>query len=161
MDELVIKMRLLAKAELLLLRLHFRRAAKQMAFYVVAGLLAVLAVGMLNVALYLYLLPQFSGAGAALIVAVADLALVVIVIIAAGRLDLGPEAIEANALRELTMTELASDIEHVNARIADLSKDIKKIRTTLTGLMSPGGFSLTSVLQWVPMLLGLFLRKKP
>jgi hypothetical protein len=160
MDELVVKMRLLAKAEFILLRLHVRRAAKQTAFYVVAGLLAVLAVGMLNVSLYLYLSPLFTGAGAALIVAVADIALAVIVILAAGRMDLGSEAVEANALRELTMTELVSDVERVKTQITDLSDDIKKIRSTVTGFMNPGGFSLQSVLQWVPMLLGMFLRKK-
>jgi len=126
----------------------------------VAGLLAVLAVGMLNVALFLYLSPLFTGAGAALIVAVADIVLAASVIVAAGRLDLGPEAAEANTLRELTMAELVSDIERVKGQIADLSDDIKKIRSSVTGFMNPGGFSLQSVLQWVPMLLGLFLRKK-
>lgn len=160
MDELIIKMRLLAKAELILFRLHLRRAAKQTAFYVVAGLLAVLAVGMLNLALYLYLAPLFGGAGAALVVATADILLAVIVISAAGRLDLGREAVEANALRELTMVELVSDIDRVKAQIADLSDDIKKIRSAVTGIMSPGGFSLPSILQWIPTILGLFMRKK-
>jgi hypothetical protein len=160
MDELIVKTRLLAKAELILLRLHLRRTLKQAAFYIVAGLMAVLAVGMLNVALYLYLSPLLDGARAALIVAAADIALAAIVIIAAGRLNLGPEADAANALRELTMSELVTDIDRVKAQIADLSDDIKKIRSAVTGFMSPGGIGISSVLQWLPVLFGLFRRKK-
>ena len=161
MDELVVKLRLLAKAELILLRLHLRRAVRQAAFYVVAALLAVLAVGMLNLALYLYLAPQIQGAGAALVVAVADLALALIIIIVAGRLQLGSEAGPANALRELTMSELVSDIERVKHQIEDLSADIKQIRSTVSGVMGLGGVGLPAIFQWLPVLLGLFRRKKP
>jgi hypothetical protein len=75
-------------------------------------------------------------------------------------LNLGPEADAANALRELTMSELVTDIDRVKAQIADLSDDIKKIRSAVTGFMSPGGIGISSVLQWLPMLLGLFRRKK-
>lgn len=160
MDELVVKLRLLAKAELILLRLHLRRTVKQAAFYIVAALLAVLAVGMLNVALYLYLAPILESARAALVVALADIALAAVVILAAGRLHLGPEADAANALRELTMTELVADIERVKTQIADLSDDVKKIRSAVTGFMSLGSVGLPSVLQWLPVILGLFRRKK-
>lgn len=160
MDELVVKLRLLAKAELILLRLHLRRTVKQAAFYIVAALLAVLAVGMLNVALYLYLAPILESARAALVVALADIGLAAVVILAAGRLHLGPEADAANALRELTMTELVADIERVKTQIADLSDDVKKIRSAVTGFMSLGSVGLPSVLQWLPVILGLFRRKK-
>jgi len=160
MDELVVKLRLLAKAELILLRLHLRRTVKQATFYIVAALLAVLAVGMLNVALYLYLSPLLESARAALVVALADIALAAVVILAAGRMHLGPEADAANALRELTMRELVSDVDRVRAQIADLSDDIKKIRTTVTGFMSLDSIGLPSLLQWLPMLLGLFRRKQ-
>jgi hypothetical protein len=160
MDELVVKLRLLAKAELILLRLHLSRTVKQAAFYIVAALLAVLAVGMLNVALYLYLSPLLESARAALVVALADIALAAVVILAAGRMHLGPEADAANALRELTMRELVSDVDRVRAQIADLSDDIKKIRTTVTGFMSLDSIGLPSLLQWLPMLLGLFRRKQ-
>jgi hypothetical protein len=160
MDELVVKLRLLDKAELILLRLHLSRTVKQAAFYIVAALLAVLAVGMLNVALYLYLSPLLESARAALVVALADIALAAVVILAAGRMHLGPEADAANALRELTMRELVSDVDRVRAQIADLSDDIKKIRTTVTGFMSLDSIGLPSLLQWLPMLLGLFRRKQ-
>ena len=160
MDELMVKLRLLAKAELILLRLHLRRSVRQAAFFIAAALLAVLGVGMLNLALYLYLAPQIQGAGAALVVAVADMALAAVIIAIAGRLSLGPEAGPANALRELTMSELAADIDHVKNQITDLSADIRQIRATLSGFMGLGNIGLGPILQWLPALLGLFRRKK-
>jgi len=160
MDEFTVKLRLLAKAELILLRLHLRRTVRQAAFYIVAALLAVLAVGMLNFALYLYLAPQIQGAGAALVVAVADMALAAVIIVVAGRLQLGSEAGPANALRELTMNELVTDIERVKNQIADLSSDIKQIRATVSGVMGLGSVGLPAVFQWLPVLIGLFRRKK-
>jgi len=159
MDELVVKLRLLAKAEFILLRLHLIRSAKQAAFYLIAALMAVLAVGMLNVALYLYLLPMLERPRSALVVAVIDIALAAIVLIVASRLRLGPEAEAANALRELTMSELVSDIDRVKAQIADLSADIKQIRSTVSSF-SLGSIGLPAVLQWLPMLLKAFRRKK-
>lgn len=160
MDELAVKLRLLAKAELILLRLHLRRTVKQASFSLVAALLAVLAVGMLNVALYLYLSPLIENARAALVVALADLGLAAAAIIAAGRLQLGPEADAVNALRELTMSELTSDIERVKTQIADLSDDVKKIRSAVTGFMSLGSAGLPSVFPLLTELLGLFRKKK-
>ena len=160
MNELVVKLRLLAKAEFILLRLHLNRAAKQAAFYLVAALMAVLAVGMLNIALYLYLQPMLERPRSALVVAIIDIALAAVVIRVASRLHLGPEAEAANALRELTMNELVADIDRVKNQIADLSADIKQIRSTVSGFMGLGSIGLPAILQWLPMLLKAFRRKK-
>jgi len=160
MDELVVKLRLLAKAEFILLRLHLNRAAKQAAFYLIAALMAVLAVGMLNVALYQSLQPMLDRARSALVVAVIDIVLAAIVIKVASRLHLGPEAEAANTLRELTMSELVSDIDRVKNQIADLSADIKQIRSTVSGFSGLSSLGLPSMLQLLPMLLKLFRKKK-
>jgi hypothetical protein len=160
MDEMVVKLRLLAKAEFILLRLHLRRAAKQAAFYLIAALMAVLAVGMLNIALYFYLSPMLDRPGSALVVACIDIILAAIVIIVASRLTLGPEAEAANSLRELTMSELVADIDRVKNQIADLSADIKQIRSSVSGFMGVGSFGLPSIFQFLQMVLGLFRRKK-
>ncbi len=160
MDELLIKMRLLLKAEMILFRLQLHRTVQQTAFYIAAALLTVLAAGMLNIALYLYLAPRLDNAGAALAVAVVDIALAVVAVVTAGRLRLGPEVAAAKDLREAAMTELAADAERVKAQIAALHDDIKQIRTAVTGVLSFGGINLTSLFQWVPMLLRVLLRRK-
>ena len=160
MDELLIKMRLLLKAEMILFRLQLRRTVQQAAFYTAAALLAVLAAGMLNIALYLYLAPRLDNAGAALAVAIVDIVLAVVAVVAAGRLRLGPEVDAVKALRETAMAELAADTERVKTQLADLHDDIKRIRTAVTGFLSFGGVDLTSLFQWVPALLRVLLRRK-
>jgi hypothetical protein len=160
MDEFLIKMRLLLKAEMILFRLQLGRIVQQAAFYIAAALLAVLAAGMLNIALYLYLAPRLDSAGAALAVAIVDIVLAVVAVVVADRLQLGPEVDAVKALREATMVELTADAEHVKTQIADLHDDIKRIRTAVTGSLSFGGVSFTSLFQWVPMLLRVLSRRK-
>jgi len=160
MDEFLIKMRLLLKAEMILFRLQLRRSVQQAALYIAAALLAVLAVGMLNIALYLYLVPRLDNAGAAVAVAIVDIVLAVVAVVFAGRLHLGPEADAATALRDDAMAKIAADAERVKAQIADLQDDIKGIRTAVAGFMDFGGVNLASLLQWVPALLRILLRRK-
>jgi hypothetical protein len=160
MDEFLVKIRLLLKAEMILFRLQLRRTVRQAAFYIAAALLAVLAVGMLNIALYLYLAPRLDTAGAALAVAAVDIVLAVVAIIVAGHLHLGPEVDAVMALREATMEKLTADAEHVKTHIADLRDDIKQIRSAVTGFLNFGGVNLASLFQWVSVLFRVLLRRK-
>jgi hypothetical protein len=160
MDEFVVKMRLLLKAEMMLFRLQLHRTVQQTAFYVAAALLAVLAAGMLNIALYLYLAPRLDNSSAALAVAIVDILLAVVAVVVAGRLHLGPEAEAVKALREDAIASLSADTERIRNQIADLHEDIRGIRTAVTGSMSFGGVNLTSLFQWVPMVLRVLLRRK-
>lgn len=160
MDEFLIKMRLLLKAEMILFRLQLRRTFQQAAFYIAAVLLAVLAAGMLNVALFLYLAPRLDNASAALAVAIVDIVLAVVAVVVAGRLRLGPEVDSVRALREAAMAELVADAERVKTQIADLHDDIKRIRTAVTGFLNFNGFNLSSLFPWVPVLLRFLLRRK-
>lgn len=159
MDELIAKLRLLAKAEAILVRLHLRRAVRQVSFILAAALFGLLALAMLNVALYLFLAPRFDPALAALAVAGMDALVAVIAILAASRLELGPEAEDAESIRDLVSNELAADAERLRAQLDDLGRDIKRIRSAVTGITQPGGIGLPVIFQWLMMLVG-FLRRK-
>ncbi len=159
MDEILVKLHLLLKAELILFRLQLRHTVRQGAFYIAAVLLVFLATVMLNIALYLYLAPRLDNAGAALMVAIVDIVLAVVAIVVAGHLHLGPEVDDAGALREAAMASLAADAKRIKTEITDLQDDIKRIRTTVTGLTSFGGVKLASIFQWVPVLLRFLLRQ--
>ncbi len=160
MDEFLIKVRLLLKAEMILFRLQLRRTVQQAGFYIAAVFLAVLAAVMLNVALYLYFAQRLGNASAALAVAAVDIVLAVVAVVVAGRLRLGPEVDAVKALREETIAELTADAERVKTQIAELHDDIKRIRSAVTGFLSFGGVNLTSLFQWVPVLLRVLLRRK-
>jgi hypothetical protein len=160
MEDFLVKLRILFRAELILWRLHVRRAAKRTAFYIIAALLAVLSAAMLNVALYFYLAPKLEGTWAALVVALADLVLAAAVIAFAGRMDLGPEEEPAKALAELSMTEIASDVGRATKQIRDLEDDIRQVRSAVTNLLTFGNLNLASVFQWLMMLINLFRPRK-
>ncbi|MEK6744237.1 MAG: hypothetical protein AABZ15_11525 [Nitrospirota bacterium] len=159
MDELIAKLRLLAKAEAILVRLHLRRAVRQVSFVLVAALFGLLALAMLNVALYLFLAPRVDPALAALAVAGLDALVAVVAVIVASRLELGTEAEDAESIRDLVSTELAADAERLQAQLDDLGRDIKRIRSAVTGITQPGGIGLPAIFQWLMMLVG-FLRRK-
>lgn len=159
MDELIAKLRLLAKAEVILVRLHLRRAVRQMSFVIVAALFGLLALAMLNVALYLFLAPRFDPALAALAVAGLDALVAIVAVAVASRLELGPEAEAAASIRDLASDELAADAERLRAQLDDLGRDIKRIRSAVTGIVQPGGLGLPVIFQWLMMLVG-FLRRK-
>jgi len=160
MEEFLVKIRLLLKAEMLLFRLQLSRAIRQAAFYIAAILLTVLAVGMLNIALYLYLVPRLDNASAALVVAIVDIVLAVVAVVVAGRLHLGPEVDAVRNLHEAAMAELTADAERVKTHITELHDDIKRIRAAVTGFLSFGGVNLDSLFRWVPMLLRVLFRRK-
>lgn len=160
MEALIAKMRLLAKAEAILVRLHLRRAVRQVSFVLVAALFGLLALAMLNVAFYLFLSPRIDPALAALAVAGLDMLLAVVAVVAASRLELGPEAEDAVAIRDVASSELAADAEHLRAQLEDLGQDIKRIRSAVTGIVQPGGFGLPVIFQWLMMLVTYLRRKR-
>ena len=159
MDDLIKKLRLLAKAEAILVRLHLRRAVRQVSFILVAALFGLLALAMLNVALYLLLAPRIDPALAAFAVAGMDLLVGVAAVVAAGRLELGPEAETAEMIRDRATSELAADAERLRKQLEGLGEDIKGIRTSISSILQPGGISMPAVFSWLMMLVG-FLRRK-
>jgi len=160
MDEILVKIHLLLKAEMILFRLQLRRTVKQATFYIAAVLLAVMAAGMLNIALYLYLAPRLDNASAALAVAIVDIVLAVVAVVVAGQMPLGPEVDAVKALREAALVKLTVDAERVKTQLTELHDDIKRIRTAVTGFMSFGGVNIATIFQWVPELLRVLLRRK-
>jgi hypothetical protein len=160
MEALIAKMRLLAKAEVILVRLHLRRAVRQVSFVLVAALFGLMALAMLNVAFYLFLAPRIDPALAALAVAGLDTLLAVVAVVAASRLELGPEAEDAASIRDVASRELAADAERVRAQLDDLGQDIKQIRSVVTGIVQPGGISLPVIFQWIMMFVTHLLRKR-
>ena len=159
MDDLIKKLRLLAKAEAILVRLHLQRAVRQVSLVLGAALFGLLALAMLNVALYLLLAPRIDPALAAFAVAGMDLLVGVAAVVAAGRLELGPEAETAEMIRDRATSELAADAERLRKQLEGLGEDIKGIRTSISSILQPGGISMPAVFSWLMMLVG-FLRRK-
>lgn len=159
MEDIIRKLRLLAKAEAILVRLHLQRAVRQISLVLAAALFGLLALAMLNVALYLLLAPRIGAALAAFTVAGIDLLTAVLAVVAAGRLELGPDAAAVETIRDTAMQELAADAERLRKHLENLGDDIRGIRDTVSGILRPGGINMPAIFQWLMMVVG-FLRGK-
>lgn len=95
----------------------------------VALVFVLMALGMLNYAVYLGLLDKYTPGTAALLVAAADVACAVVILII-GR-KAGPSESEENMaqeIRDMAYTEVSKDVEDVKLKIEQLADEVKSIR---------------------------------
>jgi len=130
MSDTTFKLQLLVRAELALTKIYARRSMFRAAAVAVALGFLLIGLGMLNFAAYLGLLDKYAPGAAALLVASADVACAVVIIII-GR-KLGPSEAEesmAKEIRDMAYTEVGKDVEDVKMRIEQLTDEVKSIRT--------------------------------
>ena len=150
MSDIVQKLRVLSRVEIALLKIHSRTLAQQILLCAVGLLLTLLAVAMVNAAIYLFLAERFDRDVAALIVAALNAVLAVGVFLAAKRTRPGPEAAMVEEIRDLAVTELRADAEAVGRDLNQVKADVQRIRSGFSQ-MSRGGGGLRGLLQFVPL----------
>ena len=136
MPDSAFKLQLLVRAELALTRIYARRSLFRAAAIAVAKGFLLVGLGMLNFAAYLGLLDKYTPGIAALLVASADVAVAVVILIV-GR-KLGPSAAEENMakeIRDLAYKEVGKDVEDVKLRIEQLADEVKSIRRGVSTAM--------------------------
>ena len=162
MDETLLKLRVLTRAEMTLAKANARRMAARSRLYAIALGMVLLTVVMINIAAYEYLSTLKGEAIAALLVALANGVLAVLVIFAASRIQAGPEEEMVKEIRELALSELSADAEGVKQGFAQISADVERIRSgfsSVSGLFGSGHSGLGSLGPLLGMLTSM-LRKK-
>ena len=148
MEETVMKLRILAKAETTLFKAQARRASRQARLALLAIGLLLLTVVMINVAAYNYLQESLSPAAAALIVAASNGFLAVILLWQAARQQPGPEEAMVQEIRQMAMTELNNDLDEVRDEFRQFTGDLQHIReqvSTGLSLFRGGGGAIGSL----------------
>ena len=140
MDDLVLKFRILLRADSAIRKSQFRLAIRQARLTAVGLVLALLALGMLNVSIYLALEARLGGPAAALLLAAANGVLALILIFSAGRMKTGPEVEMAEEIRDLAITELAADADQVKQELQQVRAEVTQISGGFRRLLS-GDFS--------------------
>ena len=138
------KLQLLVRAELALTKIYARRSMARAAAVAVALGFLLVGLGMLNFAAYLGLLDKYTPGVAALLVAAADVACAVLIIVV-GR-KAGPSEAEekmAKEIRDMAYSEVSKDVEEVKVRIEQLSGEVKKISTGVSTAMGAIRFFVT------------------
>ena len=136
MSDSAFKLQLLVRAELALTKIYARRSLFRAAAVAAALAFLLLGLGMLNYAAYLGLLDRYTPGVAALLVASADAACAVVIILI-GR-KLGPSEAEENMakeIRDMAYKEVGKDVEEVKLRIDQLANEVKSIRTGVSTAM--------------------------
>jgi hypothetical protein len=142
MEETIMKLRILARAELTLLRINTRRMALRAGFVAVALGLVLLTVVMLNIGAYELLAEGSSRSTAAFTIAAANGVLALVLTLVARSIRAGPEEEMVREIREMAMTELAADADAVQHEFAKLGEDVKRIRAGLSSFTGGGGTNL-------------------
>lgn len=140
MNDPVLKLNLLVRAELALARIQARRAGSRLILSLVALVFVLLGVGMLNLAMYQAFAGYFSPAISGLFVALINLFLAAVLFMIAGKS--GNETNEekmAQEIRNLAYSSLSSDLDGVKSEFSKVSEDVKRIRSGFGSLTGSAG----------------------
>ena len=135
MNDPVLKLNLLVRAELALARIQARRAGSRLILSLVALVFVLLGVGMLNLAMYQGFAMYFSPAISGLFVALINLILAGVVFMIAGKA--GSETNDekmAQEIRNLAYSSLNSDLDGIKSEFSKVSDDVKRIRSGFSSL---------------------------
>ena len=128
MSDPIFKLQLLARAELALSEIHVRRAAVRSSYMLFAAVPGLIALGMLNMAVYLMLEPRLGAPGSALAMSFINALAVALLLWLSGKA--GPSEGEermARELRELAYREVSEDVDVVKARLDHLAREVSTI----------------------------------
>lgn len=148
MEQTILKLRILAKAETTLMKASARRAALRVRLFAMAIGLLLLAVVMFNVAAFEYLSETMSEAAAAGLLALVNAVLALIVIFVATRVQPGQEEAMVQDIREMALTELSAELDGVKDEFNRISTDVNTIRSGVSqalGFLRPGGSAAGSL----------------
>jgi hypothetical protein len=139
MDETIMKLRILVRAETTLARLHARILARRLLLALLALGAALLTIGLINLGAYELLEARFGGGTGAFLLAGVNATLAGLLLAVASRHSPGPEEQMVVEIRELALTELSADAEAVRAGFNELSSDLERIRRAVSALTGRGG----------------------
>ena len=162
MDETLLKIRVLTRAEMTLAKANARRIAARSRLYAIALGILLITVVMINLAAYQYLSTQMSEAMAALVIAIVNAVLALLFIFVASRIKPGPEEEMVKEIREMALSELSADAEVVKQNFAQIGADVERIRSgfsSVSGMLGSANSGLGSLGPMLGMLTSMLKKK--
>jgi hypothetical protein len=142
MHETVMKLRILARAEITLARIYLQRAANRALLYAIAIGLLFLAIVMVNIGAYQLLAEIYGNAVAAFLVAAGNGLLAAIILLAIHQLKPGPEEQTVREIRDSALAEFSADIDEIEEDFTLLGADVKRFRTGFSALRRGGSIGI-------------------
>ena len=164
MESLVRTLRVIWRAELLIIEAKMQVAVRRIGAIAFAGLIVMFGLGMLNLAGFFALERIWGPVNAALGIAAADFLVALLLVLWASRLSGGRELALAQEVRDAGLEELEAKAERVQDEFETLREELSALRKGLTSVAkSPLDGAVASLL--VPLLTALVKsmsgRKKP
>jgi hypothetical protein len=146
MESVVRNMRLIWRAELLIIEAKLSVATKKIGATAFAGLIFIFGLGMLNVAGFFALEQEWGPIYAALGVALADFLVAALLLLWGSRLSTGPEMELAREVRDAGLEELEAKAEHIQDEVTAVRDELLALKknfsknpfdSTINSLLTP------------------------
>jgi len=134
-DHLLRDLQILRKADLLIGKIWLNVLARRIGLFAFAGLIGVFGLGMANVAGYHALQSSLGVIWAATVVAVADFAIALIVLLVGSRTRPGPEIEVAFEVRRTALESIQEDARDLKLMIDTLGQEIKNVKQNITAVV--------------------------
>lgn len=157
MNQLGLKLRILARAEMALFRLDTRRRTRAVVLGVLGAGCALVALVFLNVGLFFHFAEQPISSRAAFILAGGNLLLAGIPALLARR-TVSPEEAAIREIREVALTEVTNEVDRLGKDLGALGSSLSGLRGLVTG-KGEGLDGLGSVAPLLGVLLGMLKGK--
>jgi hypothetical protein len=132
-DNIFRDLQVLWKADSLIGRIWLNVMARRFGLFALAGLVAVFGLGMANVAGFYGLQQSWGPVWAAAIVAIADLVLALIIVLAGRSVQPGPEIELAFDVRKMAIDAIQADAGDLKNTVGSLGQQIRQTRDTIAG----------------------------
>jgi hypothetical protein len=134
-DHLLRDLQVLRKADIIIGKIWLNVLARRLGLFAFAGLIGLFGLGMANVAGYNALQSSVGIIWAATVVATADFAIAVIVLLLASRSRPGPEIDIALELRKTALESIHEDARDLKLTIDTLGQEIRSVKQNVTSLV--------------------------
>ena len=134
-DHLLRDLQVLRKADILIGKIWLNVLARRLGLFAFAGLIGVFGLGMANVAGYHALQSSLGVIWAATVVAVADFAIALIVLLVGSRTRPGPEIEVAFEVRRTALESIQEDARDLKLTIDTLGQEIKNVKQNITAVV--------------------------
>jgi len=152
MNEMMLKLRIWARAETTLLRINARRTGNRFTALAIALGFAILTVGMINIGLYELLAESYGRVKGAFYLAGANGLLGALVAFIAQRSKPGLEEEMVNEIREMALAELQTDADEIKEEFDRIAAHVKQIEDAVSALRGSGsGSSLSTLTTLAPV----------
>lgn len=149
MNEMMLKLRIWARAETTLLRINAQRTGNRFTTLSIALGFAILAVGMINIGLFEFLAESYGRVKGAFYLAGADALISALVVFIAQRSKPGLEEEMVNEIREMALAELQTDADEIKEEFDRIAAHLKEIESAVSALRGWGSGSSSSALSTV------------